>query len=56
MGQELAHHNEQLKLQQDIEEALDRARRHVATDDDISLLSWASGIQHKQEKRDGKDR
>ena len=46
------HHSEELKLRQDIEQALRRAAQGVATADDISLLAWAAGISNQGEKHD----
>src|SRR5262245_22446477 len=40
---------EQLELEQQIYEALGRARAHLATGDDIRLLAWAAGIQLTEE-------
>ena len=41
-------HNEQLKLQEDIEDALDRATKGKATDEDWRLISWACGVSRRQ--------
>ena len=51
MGQQQEHFCEQLRLQEDIEDALSRAAKGKATEQDIKLLAWASGVQRKQEKR-----
>ena len=44
MNQGLAFHCEELQLQQDIEEALQRAADGEASEHDIRLLAWASGL------------
>jgi len=41
------HHQQQIELQQQITEALDRAAEHQATRDDIRLLAWASGVKYQ---------
>lgn len=52
MDQELAHHNEQLQLQRDLEMALERAEQGKATRDDIQLLAWASGVSRKEQRHE----
>ena len=47
MDQQQEHFCEQLRLQEDIEDALDRAARGKASESDIKLLAWASGVQRK---------
>ena len=37
------HYREQQQLKQDIEEALDRAMSGQASDDDWTLIQWATG-------------
>lgn len=45
------YHAEQLKVQEDIEEALKHAAEGRATTDDIKLLAWASGVPAPKEKQ-----
>lgn len=45
MEQELATHNEQLKLLEDLEDAFDRARNGDASKGDWELIAWQLGIR-----------
>ena len=47
MEQQLEHFCEQLRIQEDIEQALERAADGKATDFDIRLLAWASGCKYQ---------
>jgi len=49
MMDQAAFHDEQLKLQQDIEEALKHAAEGRATRDDIQLLAWAASVPAPKE-------
>lgn len=46
-----AHHEQQLQVQHDIEDALRHARALGLTENEVNLLAWASGVQLKQENR-----
>ena len=51
MMDQAAFHDEQLKLQQDIEEALKHAEQGKATQDEIRLLAWASGVKYQPKEK-----
>lgn len=46
-------HADELAIQREIEETLDRARTRPLTDDELRLLAWASGVaeHYNQEAR-----
>ena len=47
MTRQLEDFCEQLRLQEDIEHALERAEEGRATEQDIRLLAWASGSRYQ---------
>lgn len=45
-----AHHEQELQIQRDLERVIEKAKHEPITQDEASLLAWASGVQNKQEK------